>query len=180
MAADPAASRRLLGRRARRATRSSKANIFCCWPISASSTASGAQGRGLSSAAQLPDGGWAMYPGGRADVNVSVKAYFALKLTGHDAESRAHAPGPRYDPAAWGRGRRQQLHAFLPGAVGTDSVRPVPGGAGRNAAAAEMVSGEYLPDELLVADDPGSAGHHVGVSARCAADRNSRASSNCS
>jgi len=33
---------------------------------------------------QLPDGGWAMYPGGDVDVSVSVKAYFALKLTGHD------------------------------------------------------------------------------------------------
>jgi squalene-hopene/tetraprenyl-beta-curcumene cyclase len=34
--------------------------------------------------AQLAGGGWAMYPGGAADVTVSVKAYFALKLAGHD------------------------------------------------------------------------------------------------
>lgn len=33
---------------------------------------------------QLPAGGWAMYPGGAMDVGGSVKAYFALKLTGHD------------------------------------------------------------------------------------------------
>jgi squalene-hopene/tetraprenyl-beta-curcumene cyclase len=33
---------------------------------------------------QLPGGGWAMYPGGGVDVSGSVKAYFALKLTGHD------------------------------------------------------------------------------------------------
>jgi squalene-hopene/tetraprenyl-beta-curcumene cyclase len=33
---------------------------------------------------QLPDGGWAMYPGGEAEVSGSVKAYFALKLTGHN------------------------------------------------------------------------------------------------
>ena len=33
---------------------------------------------------QLPTGGWAMYPGGGVDVSGSVKAYFALKLTGHD------------------------------------------------------------------------------------------------
>jgi squalene-hopene/tetraprenyl-beta-curcumene cyclase len=38
---------------------------------------------------QLPEGGWAMYPGGAADVSGSVKAYFALKLTGHD-------PGAEY------------------------------------------------------------------------------------
>ncbi|MBN1393713.1 MAG: terpene cyclase/mutase family protein [Pirellulales bacterium] len=33
---------------------------------------------------QLPGGGWAMYPGGQAEISGSVKAYFALKLTGHD------------------------------------------------------------------------------------------------
>ncbi len=38
---------------------------------------------------QLPDGGWAMYPGGRIEISGSVKAYFALKLTGHD-------PGTEY------------------------------------------------------------------------------------
>ena len=38
---------------------------------------------------QLPEGGWAMYPGGGVEINGSVKAYFALKLTGHD-------PGAEY------------------------------------------------------------------------------------
>ena len=33
---------------------------------------------------QLPDGGWAIYPGGKLEISASVKAYFALKLTGHD------------------------------------------------------------------------------------------------
>ncbi len=33
---------------------------------------------------QLPEGGWAMYPGGAVEISGSVKAYFALKLTGHD------------------------------------------------------------------------------------------------
>jgi squalene-hopene/tetraprenyl-beta-curcumene cyclase len=33
---------------------------------------------------QLPEGGWAMYPGGGIEISGSVKAYFALKLTGHD------------------------------------------------------------------------------------------------
>ncbi|MDR1478815.1 MAG: terpene cyclase/mutase family protein [Planctomycetaceae bacterium] len=32
---------------------------------------------------QLPDGGWGMYTGGNSDVNNTVKAYFALKITGH-------------------------------------------------------------------------------------------------
>ena len=33
---------------------------------------------------QRPKGGWAMYPGGEIEISGSVKAYFALKLTGHD------------------------------------------------------------------------------------------------
>ncbi len=36
---------------------------------------------------QLPTGGWAMYPGGKMEISGSVKAYFALKLTGHDANA---------------------------------------------------------------------------------------------
>ncbi|HZN34335.1 MAG TPA: squalene--hopene cyclase [Pirellulaceae bacterium] len=36
---------------------------------------------------QLPTGGWAMYPGGKLEISGSVKAYFALKLTGHDAHA---------------------------------------------------------------------------------------------
>ena len=36
-------------------------------------------------AQQLPEGGWNNYPDGPADLSVSVKAYFALKLAGHDA-----------------------------------------------------------------------------------------------
>jgi len=36
---------------------------------------------------QLPDGGWAMYPGGKLEISQSVKAYFALKLTGHDPKA---------------------------------------------------------------------------------------------
>lgn len=36
---------------------------------------------------QLSTGGWAMYPGGRMEISGSVKAYFALKLTGHDPQA---------------------------------------------------------------------------------------------
>ncbi len=32
----------------------------------------------------LPEGGWASYPGGPPEVSASVKAYFVLKLLGHD------------------------------------------------------------------------------------------------
>src|SRR5262249_42928897 len=36
---------------------------------------------------QMPEGGWSNYPEGPADLSVSVKAYFALKLIGHDPEA---------------------------------------------------------------------------------------------
>jgi squalene-hopene/tetraprenyl-beta-curcumene cyclase len=36
---------------------------------------------------QQPDGGWAMYPGGAADLSGTVKAYFALKLMGDNPDA---------------------------------------------------------------------------------------------
>ncbi len=36
---------------------------------------------------QMPDGGWNMYPEGPVEISASVKAYFALKLTGHSPEA---------------------------------------------------------------------------------------------
>ena len=36
---------------------------------------------------QQPGGGWSLFPGGELDISVSVKAYFALKLTGHDPDA---------------------------------------------------------------------------------------------
>ena len=36
---------------------------------------------------QNEDGGWSLFPGGPIDVGVAVKAYFALKLTGHSPEA---------------------------------------------------------------------------------------------
>ena len=35
---------------------------------------------------QMKNGGWAIFPGGPVDISASVKAYFALKLTGSSAE----------------------------------------------------------------------------------------------
>lgn len=36
---------------------------------------------------QLPEGGWALYPGGPLEISASVKAYFTLKLTGDSPEA---------------------------------------------------------------------------------------------
>ncbi|MCC7423806.1 MAG: terpene cyclase/mutase family protein [Planctomycetaceae bacterium] len=36
---------------------------------------------------QMPEGGWNIYPGGPLEISASVKAYFALKLTGHSPDA---------------------------------------------------------------------------------------------
>ncbi len=36
---------------------------------------------------QLPDGGWNIYHGGPSEINACVKAYFALKLSGHSPQA---------------------------------------------------------------------------------------------
>jgi squalene-hopene/tetraprenyl-beta-curcumene cyclase len=53
-------------------------------------------------AQQLPEGGWAIYPGGPVDVSASVKAYLALKITGHDPRSPALIKARRAIAAAGG------------------------------------------------------------------------------
>ncbi|MBI3838188.1 MAG: terpene cyclase/mutase family protein [Planctomycetia bacterium] len=58
---------------------------------------------------QLPDGGWAIYPGGGVDISASVKAYFALKLTGHDPSA---APMQRARAAIMGHGGADAVNSF--------------------------------------------------------------------
>ena len=36
---------------------------------------------------QLPDGGWNIFPKGPAELNATIKAYFALKLIGDDIQA---------------------------------------------------------------------------------------------
>ncbi len=60
--------------------------LLLAWSDRLGQPAAGAAARRIL-AEQLPQGGWAIYPGGPVDVSASVKAYFALKLTGHAADS---------------------------------------------------------------------------------------------
>jgi len=62
---------------------------------------------------QLPGGGWAMYPGGRLDISGSVKAYFALKVTGHDPESEPMQRARRAILAAGGADRVNSFTRFF-------------------------------------------------------------------
>ena len=114
---------------------------------------------------QLPDGGWTLYPGGRIDVSASVKGYFALKLAGHDIEAEYMQRAP-LGHSRGRRGRRgQQLHAILPGAVGPDPVRVLPGGSSRGAAVAALHADQLVLGERLEPNDPRAAVGDVGLSA---------------
>lgn len=58
---------------------------------------------------QLPEGGWALYPGGGLEISASAKAYFALKLTGHDPTSE---PLQRACVAIRGAGGADAVNSF--------------------------------------------------------------------
>ncbi|MFO0959966.1 MAG: prenyltransferase/squalene oxidase repeat-containing protein [Isosphaeraceae bacterium] len=58
---------------------------------------------------QGADGGWAAYPGGPADLSISVKAYFALKLVGTPIDDPAMI---RAREAILGAGGAQECNSF--------------------------------------------------------------------
>ncbi|MGQ0635717.1 MAG: terpene cyclase/mutase family protein [Planctomycetaceae bacterium] len=78
---------------------------------------------------QLPSGGWAIYPGGPVDVSASVKAYWVLKIVGHqvDAEYMVRACA-----AIRAAGGAEQINSFtryylaLLGAISYEQCPAVP------------------------------------------------------
>ena len=75
-----------------------ESEYLCCWhTLAVTARRWRARRHSTFSRRQLPCGGWTLYPGGGMDISVSVKAYFSLKMTGHDPEARIHAAGPQGD-----------------------------------------------------------------------------------
>ncbi len=78
---------------------------------------------------QRPDGGWSSYPGGPIEISGSVKAYFALKLTGHSPESE---PMIRARQAILAAGGAERVNSFtryylaLLGIISYDQCPAVP------------------------------------------------------
>ena len=78
---------------------------------------------------QLPEGGWASYPGGPLEMSASVKAYFALKVTRHspDAEYMTRAR-----QAILNAGGAEQVNSFtryylaLLGVISYDQCPAIP------------------------------------------------------
>ena len=75
---------------------------------------------------QLPSGGWPLYPGGGLDISCSVKAYFALKLTGHDAESEPMLRARRAILAAGGADRVNSFTRYYLAMLGQIDYRHCP------------------------------------------------------
>ena len=102
---------------------------------------------------QLADGGWAMYPGGPNGNQRKRKGLLRLKAHRPRSRRRIHATCPGGHPQPR-RGRcRQQLHTILLGPAGPDFLRAMSGRAAGDHALAEMVSGESLRGQCLVAND---------------------------
>lgn len=78
---------------------------------------------------QTPEGGWAMYPGGGIEISVSVKNYFALKLTGHDPSAEYMQRARNAIVAAGGADRVNSFTRFylaLLGQISYDHCPEVP------------------------------------------------------
>jgi Squalene-hopene cyclase N-terminal domain/Squalene-hopene cyclase C-terminal domain len=78
---------------------------------------------------QLPDGGWNIYEGGPAELNASVKAFFALKLAG-DAAEAVHMVRARHRVLELGGLERTnsfvRFYLALAGVIGWDMVPAIP------------------------------------------------------
>jgi squalene-hopene/tetraprenyl-beta-curcumene cyclase len=78
---------------------------------------------------QLPGGGWAIYPGGPLELSASVKAYWALKITGQSPDSE---PMTRARMAIRAAGGAEQVNSFtryylaLLGVISYDKCPAVP------------------------------------------------------
>ena len=114
---------------------------------------------------QLPDGGWAMYPGGAAEISGSVKAYFALKLTGHDAGAEYMRRARAAIMAHGGADAVNSFTRFYLALLGQISYEQCPAVPPEIVLLAEMVPGEPLRRKCLVADDHRAAVDHFGLAA---------------
>lgn len=78
---------------------------------------------------QLADGGWNIFPDGPAEINATVKAYFALKLAGDDPDS-PHMRRARERAVALGgletTNSYTRFYLALVGAIGWDLVPAIP------------------------------------------------------
>jgi squalene-hopene/tetraprenyl-beta-curcumene cyclase len=75
---------------------------------------------------QMPEGGWNMFPGGPLEISGSVKAYLALKITGHDPQSEPMVRAREAIRAAGGAERVNSFTRFYLALLGIISYRQCP------------------------------------------------------
>ncbi len=93
-------------------------------------------GRGQSEAAvraaryllqkQQPHGGWGLFPSGPLEISASVKAYLALKITGHDPESEPMVRAREAIRAAGGAEKVNSFTRYYLALLGIISYRQCP------------------------------------------------------
>ena len=147
-----ASARTGIGSSSSRPMRRSRPNTSCCSIISARSTPSSKQriARYLR-ATQGEHGGWPLFHGGDFDLSASVKAYFALKAVGDPADAPHMARARAAILARGGARALQRLHPHPARAVRRGAVARGAGDAGRDHAAAALVSVSSRQDVVLVA-----------------------------
>ena len=75
---------------------------------------------------QLPNGGWSSYPGGPLEISGSVKAYFALKVTGHSPDADYMVRARQAIHAAGGAERINSFTRYYLALLGALSYRQCP------------------------------------------------------
>ena len=110
---------------------------------------------------QLPEGGWNIYPGGPAELNTSVKAYFALRLAGDAASRRIMERARKKIHEIGGLEVYQFVRSVLSGDDRCDRLGHGAGDSSRADAAAELVLRESVRDVVLDARDCRSLDDHL-------------------
>ncbi len=129
---------------------------------------------------QLPSGGWTLYPGGGMDISGSVKAYFSLKLTGHDPDAEYMHRARAAIRAAGGADAVNSFTRFYLALLGQISYDECPAVPARGNAPAALVPDQLVFGQRLDADHVGSAVGDVGLSNRSPNSTKSWASPSCS
>ena len=101
-------------------------------------------------AMQLPDGGWPIFYGGPSEISASVKAYFALKLSGISADEPCHGSGPDRILAMGGVVCTNVFTKITLALFEQYDWKGIPQHAARAHAPAEAVLFQYLCHFLLV------------------------------
>ena len=110
-------------------------------------------------------GGWPIFHAGAVRHERERQGLFCAQDDRRRSRGAAHAPGARSDPRAWRRGEEQCLHALPAGALRRHSLARRSGHAGRDHAAAALVSVPSRQDFLLGAHGARAADGAAGAEA---------------